>query len=256
VTDGDRAIYVYGVTSGSNETEIDVAGVGPREAPIRRIREAGVAAIVSDVPRGPLAAARDLRAHWRVLDKVASVETVLPVRFATVMESEDAVRREFLAPNADRLRTLLAELDGKVQLTVKGFYDEERLLREIVSESPEVARLRERTRTVSEAAGYYDRIRLGELVAAELERRRVQDAELFLSRLGPKAVAAKTEEPATKDGAVHAAFLVERNRIDEFTRAVQRLTDELGERIRIRYVGPLPPYSFAEEETAGAPAWA
>ena len=256
MTAAEGAIYVYGVIAGGDEMEIGATGVGTDAAPIRRIRHEGVAALVSDIPRGPLLAARDLRAHWGVLEAVASRTTVLPVRFGTVMESDAAVRDDFLAPNAERLTALLSALDGKVQLSVKGFYDEERLMREVVSESREVAGLRERTRSVPEAASYYDRIRLGELVAAEVDRRRERDADLVVGRLGRLAVAVKAEPPTTTDGAVNASFLVERTRIDEFTRAVQQVVDELGDRIRTRYVGPLPPYSFADEETAGSASWA
>jgi hypothetical protein len=254
VSDDDRAIYVYAVCAGSDDTSIDATGVGGRDAPIRCLRSDGVAAIVSDVPVGPLTAASDLRAHWRVLEEAASQTTVLPVRFGTVMESEDAVRTEFLDPNAERLRAVLEGLEGKAQLTVKGFYDEERLMRAVVERSPEVARLRERTRTLPEAATYYDRIRLGELVASEVERLRARDTDLVLDRLGPLAVAATAEPPTTRDSAVNVAFLVERARIDGFTEGVRRLTEELGDRMQIRYLGPLPPYSFADEETVGT--WA
>jgi hypothetical protein len=45
--------------------------------------------------------------------------------------------------------------------------------------------------------------------------------------------------------------------VDTFSEAVGRLREELGERVRLRYVGPLPPYSFAETDlSAGAAAWA
>jgi hypothetical protein len=52
---------------------------------------------------------------------------------------------------------------------------------------------------------------------------------------------------------VNAAFLVERAKLDEFGAAVTALTAEVEDRMRLRYIGPLPPYSFTEEETA---AWA
>ena len=256
MTDADGAIYVYGVIAGSDRTDIESAGVGSSDTPVRRVAYDGVAALVSDIPRGPLAAARDLRAHWRVLEEAAAETTVLPVQFGTVMESEEAVRDSLLAPNAERLEALLDALADKVQLTVKGFYDEEQLLREIVNEAPAVARMRERTQRLPEAASYYDRIRLGELVSAEVDRRRARDAELVLGRLEPLAAAAKAEPVTGKDGAFAAAFLVPRQGIDDFSRAVKGLADELSDRIRIRYVGPLPPYSFADDEAVGAGTWA
>jgi Gas vesicle synthesis protein GvpL/GvpF len=158
-----------------------------------------------------------------------------------------------LTPRHDRLAGQLAELAGKVQLTVKGFYEEEQLMRGVVQGSPAVARLRERVRGRPDAATYYDRIRLGELVAAEVEQARDRDAAMVLERLQPLAYSALREPPATSDGALNLAFLVERDRMDDFGRAVAALTREVEGRMRLRYIGPLPPYSFTEEETA---AWA
>ncbi len=213
-----------------------------------------LAALVSDVERGPLMAARELRAHWRVLEEVAARTTVLPVRFGTVLDDDAAVVARFLAPRHDRLAAQLAELSGKVQVTVKAFYEEERLMRGVVDASPAVAQLRERVRGRPEAATYYDRIKLGELVAGEVEHARERDGALVLGRLEPLAVAVRREPTTTPDGAVNAAFLVERARVDEFSEAVAGLTKEVEGRMRLRYVGPLPPYSFTEGEVEAA--WA
>jgi Gas vesicle synthesis protein GvpL/GvpF len=257
VTDVQDATYVYGVVLASDRTAIRSEGVGRDKKQVRRISHEGIAALVSDLPTGALSAARDLRAHWSVLEEAAARTTVLPVRFGTVMESEEAVVADFLAPNADRLGAVLADLDGSVQLSVKGYYDEERLLHDVVSETPAIARMRERVQALPEAASYYDRIQLGELVAAGVDQHRDRDAESVLVRLEPLAEAAKVEPPGTKDAAFNTAFLVRRDRVDAFSDAVQELAGELGDRIRIRYVGPLPPYSFADEEaTLASASWA
>jgi Gas vesicle synthesis protein GvpL/GvpF len=256
VTDVDHATYVYGVVPASDRRDIEARGVGREDTRVRRIAFDGVAALVSDIPRGALVAARDVRAHWSVLEEAAARATVLPVRVGTVMESDTAVVEEFLAPRADRLSTLLAELDGTVQLNIKGFYDEERLLREILQEAPAVARMRDRLRRLPSAATYYDRIQLGELVSGEIDGRRARDTELVLRRLEPLAEAARAEPPSTTNGAVNVAFLVRRDRVDEFSGAVERLAAELEGRIGIRFVGPLPPYSFADGEAmAEGAAW-
>ena len=42
-----------------------------------------------------------------------------------------------------------------------------------------------------------------------------------------------------------------------FSATVAALGDELGDRVTMRYVGPLPPYSFVDAElTPGSPQWA
>jgi hypothetical protein len=194
-----------------------------------------------------------VRAHWRVLEAASAQATVLPVRFGTVMADDEAVRTQLLTDNAQHLAGLLAELVGRVQVSVKGAYQQDELLRGIVAASPAIAALRKRIQGLPADAGYYERIHLGELVAGEVERRREEDAARALARLEPLAVAARSEGTGTPEAAFNLAFLVERKRLDEFSRAVTDLIDELGERVTVRYVGPLAPYSFADAELeAGA----
>jgi hypothetical protein len=254
--DADRTVYVYGVVPAAEPSPIKVPGV--QDAEVRTVRHGGLAALTSHVQGETLVAAREVRAHWRVLDEASQDRTVLPIRFGTVLESEEAVREQLLEPNAERLEALLRGLAGCVQLSVKGSYDEERLLRDVVTRSPAIAELRDRLRTVPGEAGYYERIRLGELVASEIERRRGEDTRLVYGRLQPLAKDAIEEEGADPHAAFNLAFLVARDAQPEFSKAVSTLAKELGERIEIRFVGPLPPYSFAsaELESAGSEAWA
>ena len=58
----------------------------------------------------------------------------------------------------------------------------------------------------------------------------------------------RIEEPRGADGAFALAFLVERGAVDAFGAAVARFREQAGDRVRIRFVGPLPPYSFADDE--------
>jgi Gas vesicle synthesis protein GvpL/GvpF len=255
VTDAPRAVYVYGVMRASELDAVSAPGV--EEADVRAVRHGELAALTSELRSDALSAAREVRAHWRVLEEVSKTATVLPARFGTVMESEQAVAEDLLEPNAERLAELLRQLAGRVQLSVKGHYDEPRLMREIVADSPAVAALRDKLRKLPEAAGYYDRIRLGELVAAAVEQRRAADTELALATLAPLAVDSREEEAAHAHAAFNLAFLVDRGREAEFTDAVDGLAAVLGDRVAIRYVGPLPPYSFAQADlTPRSEAWA
>jgi hypothetical protein len=242
-------VYVHGVAPATEREAIEAAGA-------RAVVHGELAAITSGAQPEGTRAAELMRRHWVVLEEVARRATVLPVRFGTAMATEEAVAGEFLEPRHDDLAAQLAAFDGKVQLTVKGTYDEEALLRSIVSASPQVAALRERVRATPGAAGHFHRIQLGELVAAEVEQTRARDAAWVLERLQGLAVVTSSEPAGGTDGAVNAAFLVERERIDEFARAVDAAADELAGRVELRLLGPMPPYSFASEQIDGAPAWA
>ncbi|HKP90173.1 MAG TPA: GvpL/GvpF family gas vesicle protein [Thermoleophilaceae bacterium] len=248
-------VYVYGVTSASRGQSLEATGIEDSEVGV--VEEGPLAALVSPMKGDALSAAREVRAHWRVLEDASRQATVLPVRFGTVMESGEAVRERLLAPNAERLATLLEELEGRVQLTVKGEYREEVLMREVVETSPSIAQLRERLRGLPEAAGYYDRIRLGEMVASEITQRSAEDSALARSRLDPVAIDTREGAQSSTETAFNLAFLVDRDRVDEFGRAVAALGSDLGERVALRFVGPQPPYSFADADlSAESASWA
>ena len=179
---------------------------GARRAGARRpelgwVQHGDVAAIVTDTEESGLRAASALRLHWQVLETTADSVPVLPVRFGTAMADDRAVVEELLAPRHDELVAHLAELAGKVQVTVKGDFDEERLLRGVVDASPAIARLRERVAGVPEAAAYYDRIRLGQLIAEEVEH-------AASSLRGPRGRAAR----AARGRHEHRARVVRRRR--------------------------------------------
>jgi hypothetical protein len=218
--------------------------------PVRVVPEGGLAALVADVQTGSLQAAKAVREHWRVLDAAVEKATVLPLRFGTVMADDQAVRNDLLGANAEHLTALLDELRGRVQVTVKGTYAEDGLMRGVVAGSPAVRALRERLKGLPEDAGYFERVRLGELVAAEVDRHREADVASALAALEPHAVASRVEPASAPDAAFNLAFLVERGGLEAFDEAVGELGRKLSARIIVRGIGPLAPYSFADAELA------
>lgn len=238
-------VHVYGVMAAHD------AGDLPSGA--RGVVHRDVAAVVGDAEGAVLPAARALREHWRVLEEIVRERNVLPIRFGTVMAGDEAVMSDFLAPSHDGLKAGLETLAGKVQVSVKGDYLQQELLRGVIESDPAIARLRAEVEALPEAASYAKRIRLGELVSAAVERRRESDAALVLERLEPLAVASRRESASGLEGAVNVAFLVERERLEAFGARAQALARHLRGRISLRSLGPLPAYGFTPE---GVGAWA
>jgi hypothetical protein len=237
-------VHVFGVLAADDAVEMPTG--------TRRIAHREVAAVVSDAGGEALSAARAVREHWRILQDLAKQTTVVPIRFGTAMASDEAVI-DFLAPGHDALRAGIDALAGKVQLTVKGAYEQEALLRGVIARSPAIARLQAQVEGLPEAASYAKRIQLGELVSLEVDRQREHDGALVVERLEPLALAMRQETASGLDQAVNAAFLVTRDGVEAFDGAVAALGKELEGRIALRLIGPLPAYSFTPE---GAAAWA
>jgi hypothetical protein len=236
--------YVYGVVPASAAPPAR-AGIGG--AALETIASGGTAAIVSDVAAGDLEAGRaELMIHAQVLEDALEKGVVLPMRFGVVMADSDAVRDRLLDRHSDALLAQLAELEGKVELHLRAVFDETALMAEVVREDPQIAALREALRDQDENATYYERIRLGEMVAAAVEHKRETEGRELLDVLAPHALALEEGELGHERVALNASFLVEREHMAELDQAVEELGRTHAGRMSLKYTGPLPAHSFVE----------
>ena len=247
------ADYVYGIVEAGTQAP---SGEGINGAALRLVPSDGVAALVSDLPAEDLRFGRAaIVTHSEVLERAMAAGTILPTRFGVVLQGDVAVRRSLLDPHLETLRMQLAEFAGKVELKLRGTYEEARLMSEILREDQDVARLRSSLRGTSPDASYYGRIRLGELVAAAVERKRQRDTELVLESLTPLALAVDVGDANHERVVLNASFLVDREGVEKFDMAVDEVGRAQADRIRFKYTGPLPPHSFVRLETEPQ-AWA
>ncbi len=234
--------YIYGVVPARAEPP-SARGIGG--AAVGLIAGDGVAALASDAPDGELAMGREaITTHARVLEAAHASGTVLPMRFGVVMDDETQVVDRLLGARREELLTQLQEFDGKAELKLRATYEEEPVLREVLAEDQEVARLRDSLRGAPEDATYYGRIQLGELVSQAIERKRDRDAELIMAELSPLALAAALAPPPHERIVLNASFLVDQSTLADFDAAVERVGERHAGRMRFKYTGPLPPHSF------------
>jgi len=231
-------VYVYGVVRAEELPAISADGVAGTS--VQLLEHDGLAAVVSKLPPGELRVKRrDLHRHLQVLEEAFSETTIVPCPFGTVLASEADVEDALLVQRHAELLAALRRLDGRVQLNVKAVYDEEELLRELVSANPELRRLRA-------AAGYHEQLRLGELVAALVsERREADSAELVneLLRVADDVVL----EPVGEYVALKASFLVPRKRLERFDARLEKLARAEQPLLQFEVIGPVPPTVFAGE---------
>jgi hypothetical protein len=246
-THGD-ALYVYGIVPAETDvTALDgVVGMGSE---LRLLVEGPVGALVEAVdPERPLGRRRDLVAHSTVLNALATHGPVLPMRFGSVVEGEDAVVSELLSPQREHFERLLEQVAGKVQFNLRARYVLDTVLAEIVASEPGVAELRRRTIGLPEDATHYDRIRLGELVAKAVEVRREQDSHHLVESLGPLAEDYSVREVSGMDNLAEISFLVDAEQQSRFERRAEVLAEEMDGRARLSLVGPMALYDFIPEQ--------
>jgi hypothetical protein len=248
--------YVYGVLSATPESSPPGRGVDGQ--PLELVESGELAALVSDAPEVPVRAnRRNLMAHTDVLRRVAVERGVLPMRFGVVMPDRDAVCRELLEAHGRELSSQLEAFEPYVELDVRVLCPEDALLRSVLSDRPDIAKLRSDLAARPPDATYYERIRLGELVAQAVGAKRAGVVATLTARLEPLAAAADHGDPLHDEMLANVAFLVARDRVGAFDAAVDELAETLGPDARVSSIGPLAVHRFVDlgaESEAGA--WA
>lgn len=246
----DEAVYVYGIVPADVEAEPDARGV--RDSGVRVVRYDDIAALVSTIrPDEPLGRPEDLTAHAAVLDGTAAAAPVLPMRFGAVVAGDESVTRELLTEHHDEFAAALAELEGKAQYVIRGRYQENVVLREILEENPPLAELREAIRGKPEDATRNERIALGEQINNAIEAKREADTRTMAEEITSALDATiNVREPTHEEDAVYLAVLVEVARQSDVEDAVGRVAGRWRDRVDVELRGPLAPYDFVVTQQA------
>jgi hypothetical protein len=243
----DAPVYVYAVVRRAQREGVGGTGVGTAPAPVRVLEDGELAAVVSDVPVTWRSARRaDVSTHDRVLSDLLAERTLVPMRFGVVMRSDDEVRERLLDRHAAALTSLLDQLEGRVQMSMKAYYADEALLREVLARHPELKRRSDALAGQPLDASQPERIALGRDVAAAVEAQRAHDERTLTEPLAAVAEDVRLDAPASERQAAAIHLLVKSEQRTRLDAAVDRLAHEQSERFVLRYVGPLPPYSFSD----------
>jgi hypothetical protein len=165
------------------------------------------------------AGAEALWRHEELVESLMETRTLLPVRFGTLLADDDAVAHA-VGQRGGQLAGRLELVRGAVELALR--VDDRGTVTPIRSDAATG------TEYMQRQAG---RVRSGQLIHAEL--------------------ATLARDTATLPGPelVRAAYLVERDKVDDFVARVRKLQDANPELVLV-CTGPWPPYSFAEGERA------
>ena len=241
-----KGIYVYGILPADIEVAVGIPGVGEHPGLLRDVRFDDLAALISEVDSsGRLGSPDDLRTHREILDATAAEVPVLPLRFGTILTSEDAVAEDLLAAHHDEFTAALDQLEGRTEFQVKGRYVKDAVLGEVLSQNKQAAGLRDAIQGKDPDVSRNARIELGQLLSQAVKARREEDTRTLRQAMERLCVASVAREPAHELDAVHVAFLVAVDQESELERAFEDLAHEWEGRIDVQLLGPMAAYDFA-----------
>lgn len=237
--------YIYCVTRSPSVKELDVTGIDGLPVSIVAVNGLAVVCSPSEVKRYRLSRQYTV-AHEQVIERAMELGTVLPVRFGTVAESEDMIRRKLLGQRNDDLHGLLEKMDGKVEMGVKVLFNADAVYAHIVEHDAAIRTMRDKLADLPPTETHYERIKLGQMVEQALIQRKTEDADWIMEQLQPHAVDSRRNDVYSELMILNASFLVDKAHEPELEKAVNAVDTSFHGVITIKYVGPLPPFNFVD----------
>lgn len=181
--------------------------------------------------------------HQKVNEKVMKDYDLVPMAFGIIAPKLTEVER-ILGRAYLQFKTALRNVAGKAEFVVQVWWNPQKLLEELVSINPEIQKLRQEVSLKTGLSGMPIKLRLGKLIQEEVEVQReafIKDIQAFLNSLSYDSTANKLIE---NDMIANFSFLIERDRESELDRKMQELGKKYEGKLRFKYIGPMPPYSF------------
>jgi len=167
------------------------------------------------------------------------------VKFGTLLNSSQEVLGLLTQGHSGFVDTLAA-IQDKVEIEVAATWDTSRVLQEI-SKEEDVVRAREAIAHNGQPT-VEERVQLGQVVKAYMDRRRDSYRERMIDFLKPLSVDVAPNAMVSDQMVMNVAFLVDRARQQEFDERVNQLDNLFQNEITFRVIGPLPSYSFSTVE--------
>ena len=243
----DQGKYLYCIIEEPGDRNFGRIGIGDREDEVYTIGSHDLAGVVSNTPMTQYVINREnLTRHERVIEEVMKDYTVLPVRFCTIASSVEEIRN-LLNRRRQEFKNLLRSTVNKVELGLKVYWKKlDEVFVEITASNKQIRQLKEKKRRKGESPTLAESTEIGEEIKRRLEQKRNEVAEGILEQLRPLCTDVKTNGVAEDRMVLNSAFLVDRMREPEFDDQVEMLTEQHADRLKIKYVGPAPPFHFVE----------
>lgn len=256
-SDGDPELrrYIYCLTDCDEPRDFECAAVGDRASRVHTVVHNGIAAVVSPSCLGKYTIDRqNTLAHQRVMEHVmAQGHTVLPVKFDTIAEAkngtgpEERIVQQVLVKRFDELASLLAVMATLAEMGLKALWRDKRaVFQEIVDSDDGIRRLRDKVAGQEGGAPAATLLELGERVKNALDAKKQRERKELLGALGDLVEDVRRNKTFGDQMFANLALLLERAQVNELDSKLDELDRLAAGRIKLRYVGPVPPSNFIE----------
>jgi len=240
-TPSQEGKYIYCIISTNQPKTFGEHGIGGRGDELYTVCFNDIAAVVSNSPiiNYPISKVNML-SHTMAIEVVMREYTVLPVRFSTIAEDEEKVKK-ILEMEYDKFKSLLNKLADKKEIGLKTLFIENEIYKYILEKDKDIKALKEK---LEGSKAYNKLVEVGRMVENALNKEKDISNDDFLKTLSPLAEQININKVYGELMILNAAFLVEKNKEAEFDHKVHELDERYGDKIRFKYIDTVPPFNF------------
>ncbi|MFH1613735.1 MAG: GvpL/GvpF family gas vesicle protein [Planctomycetota bacterium] len=208
-----------------------------------------IAAIVSDseivdyshIPKDTLG--RLLVSHQQLIEKVMTKHSIIPMRLGTFAQNDEEVK-EILASGYRTIKDIFERAKNSIEIDVVATLNDFKSFLREVSEEKEIKQLKQSLLNKDGGVTIDDQMKIGVLVKKHLDKKKEILANQIQTALSEIAQNLKAHDLMDDKMVLNTAFLIDKNRQEEFEQKLDHINDEFEDKLNFRFVGPLPPYSF------------
>jgi len=196
--------------------------------------------------------------HEAVIEKAmrydGKILAVIPMSFGTIFKSREKIK-QILDEDYSKFQTILKNLQGKQEWSVKVYLVNRKVLEEEIKNSNEVVKSKEKEiASMPKGMAYFFEKQIKEIIASELNKEienYMHDFFLILKRyaeIGLKGKILEKEFTGKLESMIlNAIYLIQEKNIQDFKQEIKRLNREMEPKgFKFEYSGPWPPYNFVK----------
>jgi len=234
-------IYPFGNTGIADNSEISNQAYTISFQDIAAIVKDSEIVDYSHMPKDTLG--RLLVSHQQLVEKVMAKHTIIPMRLGTFAGSDEEVR-EILSKGYRTIKDIFERAKDSIEIDIVATLNDLKSFLQEVSEEDEISQLKQSLLNKEGGITIDDQMKVGVLVKRHLDKKKEMFANQIKAALGEIAQNLKAHDLMDDKMVLNTAFLIDKNRQEEFERQVEQVNDEFEDKLNFRCVGPLPPYSF------------
>ena len=237
-----KDIYPFGNTTGiADNSEISNQAYTISFQDIAAIVKDSEIVGYSHMPKDTLG--RLLVSHQQLIEKVMIKHSIIPMRLGTFASSDEEVR-QILAKGYRTIKDIFERAKNSIEIDVVATLNDFKSFLQEVSGEEEIKQFKQSLLSEKGGVTIDDQMKVGVLVKRHLDKKKEILANQIQTALCEIAQNLKAHDLMDDKMVLNTAFLIDKNRQEEFERQVEQVNDKFEDKLNFRCVGPLPPYSF------------